>query len=130
MTPQEKIVQKLDKLADLRGKVEKIQGKFEVDRSAAFAPVRDEVDAVESKYAPLLESANKRFEALRAEIIADVLGLEESVKGKFLHAVYVKGRVTWDSKSLDGFMAAHPEISVFRKQGNPGVTIREVASAE
>jgi hypothetical protein len=48
----------------------------------------------------------------------------ESVKGEFLHAVYVKGRTTWETKLLDGFAAAHPEILQFRKVGEPSVTIR------
>jgi hypothetical protein len=38
----------------------------------------------------------------------------------------MKGRVSWDGKSLDGYMAAHPEISAFRKEGEPSVSLRNV----
>jgi len=48
------------------------------------------------------------------------------VKGRELEAVYVKGRISWDNKALDGYAAAHPEIGAFRKQGDPSVSIRGV----
>ena len=51
---------------------------------------------------------------------------ESSVKGEDLSAIFNKGRVTWDSKGLEGFMVAHPEIEAFRKVGKAYCTIRKV----
>jgi hypothetical protein len=39
-------------------------------------------------------------------------------------AMYTKPRVTWDSKGIEGFSVAHPEINVFRKVGEPSVSIK------
>lgn len=61
-------------------------------------------------------------EAVKASVIAE----GESVKGERLQAVWVKGRTSWDTKALDGYSAAHPEIERFRKVGEPNVTIRTV----
>lgn len=41
-------------------------------------------------------------------------------------AVYNKGRVSWDSSGLNGYMVAHPEITAFRKEGEPSITLRKI----
>ena len=64
------------------------------------------------------------LDAYVAEVKADVLAHGETVKGAHLMAVWVKGRTSWDSKRLDGYAAAHPEIETFRSVGEPSVTIR------
>ncbi|CAK0771531.1 hypothetical protein CCP3SC15_4350001 [Gammaproteobacteria bacterium] len=40
-------------------------------------------------------------------------------------AVYTKGRVSWDSKKLDGMMILVPELASARKEGEPSVSIRK-----
>lgn len=52
----------------------------------------------------------------------------ETVHGTDLLAVYVSGRVTWDTKALDGYAVAHPEVSQFRITGEPTVQIRRDTS--
>lgn len=49
-----------------------------------------------------------------------------SVKGKYLRAIYSKGRKTWDTKAMEGSALAHPEINKFKKTGQPSISIREV----
>ncbi len=72
--------------------------------------------------APVLENIAKLTDEIKTAVIAG----SASVKGTYLHAVYSKPRVTWDSKGLEGFMVAHPEIEAFRKVGNPSVSIRKI----
>lgn len=62
--------------------------------------------------------------SLEARVKADVAALGESVKSERLHAVYMKGRVAWDAKALDGYAAAYPDLLRFRSEGEPSVSIR------
>lgn len=65
-----------------------------------------------------------KFEkTLRAQIKAVVLQ-SGKVRGKHLQAILVT-RTKWNSKGLDGFMVAHPEIAAFRSE-TKSVTIRKV----
>jgi hypothetical protein len=49
-----------------------------------------------------------------------------SVKAKFLHAVFTKGRVSWDTKMLDGLALAFPRLNEARKEGDPSVSLRKI----
>ena len=49
-----------------------------------------------------------------------------SVKGEFLHAVWAKGRVNWNTSALEGYAAAHPEIEQFKTVGEPSISIRAI----
>ena len=55
---------------------------------------------------------------------AAVIALGASVKGEHLHAVYTKGRETWDGKLLSGYAIAHPDVLACRNIGAPSVSIR------
>ena len=61
---------------------------------------------------------------LEAEIKDAVVNQGATVKGEFLMAVYNKPRVSWNTKGLDGFAVAHPEVKAFQSFGKPSVTIR------
>ena len=83
------------------------------------AIARARLDARLDELEALAEEAEKNIKAA-------VMALEEPVKGERLQAVINKGRVTWDSKLLEGYAVAHPEIKAARKEGEPTVTIRKV----
>ena len=74
------------------------------------------------------EASRIHVAGLQDRIKAEVLNYGATVTGQFKQAVFVKGRVSWESKGLDGFAVAHPEINQFRKQGDPSISIREVKS--
>lgn len=80
---------------------------------------------VEAEYAGRLEAVKKSIANLQSKIKEKVVALGQSVKGKYLHAVYAKPRVTWDTKALDGYAVAHPELMTFRKVGEPSVSFRD-----
>lgn len=77
-----------------------------------------------------LEDATAELERqcteLREQIKAMVIEGQTSVKGDSIFAIYVKPRVTWDSKRLEGYAAAHPEIEAFKKVGRPSVRFQNV----
>ena len=63
---------------------------------------------------------------LRAEVQSEVLAGGATVKGSVYMAVWNKGRVSWDSKKLDGMMSIIPALKDARKEGEPTVSFRSV----
>jgi hypothetical protein len=118
------IVTKLDELAELQAAQDVTRLDYDAKRKSILAQVQDQLDALDAEYQSLLGVAGERIGNLESEVRALVLANGASVKGTKLHAVYTKGRVTWDTKGLDGYAAAHPELATFRKEGTPSVTIR------
>ena len=109
------VKQCLDRLADLEAEKAKVVVPFnaqivtlEAERNAATFGLDDEIGG-----------ATRLVREL-------VLTLKESVKGTQRHAVYFKGRVTWDSTLLKGYAIANPEVLQMRKVGKPSVSIRKV----
>lgn len=84
------------------------------------------INDIEAEFAEKNEGLNANITDLEQAIKYEVIANGASVKGDYLHAVYTKGRTTWDTKSLDGYAVAHPEIEPFRKVGEPSVSIRKV----
>jgi hypothetical protein len=80
--------------------------------------------AIEEQYVDRLSNADTDLCAAEAAVRNAVLAHGASVKGNTLHAVYTKGRASWDSKGLDGYAVAYPEVLRFRSVGEPSVSIR------
>ena len=78
-------------------------------------------------FAVKLEGVSENIAALEAEIKQAVISAGTTVKGSFIQAVFTKGRVSWDTKSLDGYAVAHPELLSLRKVGEPSVSLRAVS---
>ena len=47
-----------------------------------------------------------------------------SFKHAGVHAVYVRGRVSWDAKGLESYADDHPEVREHRRVGEPSVSLR------
>jgi hypothetical protein len=122
----ETIVAKLDELAELKAATDLARIDYETKRTEILRVVQTELEALDAEYAPRLDAATQRMETLEAEIKSDVLRYGASVKGSRLHAVYSRGRVSWDTRALDAYALAHPEVTAFRKQGEPSVSLRLV----
>lgn len=125
-TPKEIIELDLDQLYEFV----QVVNKIEADRDALidYAVCKAGLSA---KYAALLNNLSSKLalkQAAENRVKASVNLLGETVKGEHLQAVFSDGRVTWDTKEMDGYAAAHPEIKQFRNVGKPSVAIREVKS--
>ena len=88
---------------------------------------------IKAKLQEIEEEFKPRFEAMdeiigKAEKEAKELALQigESFKGSFLHAVYNKGKVTWNVQGLDGYAIDHPEIRFLREEGKPYIAIKKL----
>jgi hypothetical protein len=66
----------------------------------------------------LFDEIEQRKDQIRKEILAR----GEGADSRTLKATYRKGAVRWDTKWLDGYSTAHPEILKYRKQGEPSVS--------
>ena len=66
------------------------------------------------------------IEELGKEIKQAVLVHGASVKGMHLHSVYNRPRVIWDTRGLDRYAAQHPEVVIFRSEGDASVAIRKI----
>ena len=128
MTTLENTIQeKLNRMADLQSKEDVINMDFNELKESLLTPeLRVQLREIEEERQTALESLQEGMAKLREEIAKDVLKFGDSVKGKYLHAVRNNGKVTWDSKKLEGYAEAHPEVRAFRKQGAPSVTFRKV----
>lgn len=87
--------------------------------------IKQAIEDIEAEFAGKSEAVDENIAKLTAEIKEDVLAGGATVKGAHMMAVYAKGRVSWDTKALDGVVALHPELAQFRKEGEPSVSIRK-----
>ena len=86
--------------------------------------IKAQLDEIEAEFTPVFANINTRNQELIDTIKAEVVAAGETVSGEFHQAVYMKGRTSWDSKSLEGYAAAHPEILQFKTIGSPSVSIK------
>ena len=118
---------KLDKLSELQAQADVIRLHFDDLKAQILTPELQQALAdIDAEMNTSLSALQDGINNLTAEIKEDVVRGGTTIKGDYLMAVWNKGRISWDTKGLDGFAIAHPEMSAFRKEGDPSVTIREV----
>lgn len=120
------VARKLKRLADLHAAQDLTRMDYEAKRLEVLKKVQAELDALETEYQPLLNAAQENAETLEAEIKNDVLLAGESVVTDVFQALYMKGRITWDTDGLGSYAHAHPEVLIYRKEGQPSVSLRAV----
>lgn len=117
---------KLDRLAEIQAQRETVRMDHDAKINELLAPLAAQLAQLNAARDEDLGSFDDAIAELTTEVKADVLAHGETVKGERLMAVWVKGRTSWDSKRLDGYAAAHPEIESFKTVGEPSVTIRAI----
>jgi len=135
IAPRDLIAMQLDELAMLQVTRQNIAEEKEERHKMLVAQVLtpEQIEMLRDIDANLETEFEHRFYRIESGINAKVEAvknhvkeLKESVKGASLHAVYSKGRVSWNDDALKGFAAVHPEILPFRKEGEPSVAIKSV----
>lgn len=122
------IVQKLDELAEYQAQADVLSlQKRQLLEEAMPAEVKQRMAEIEAEFAGKGEAVSENIAALEVEIKEAVKAEGKSVKATILHAVFAKGRVTWETKGLDGLLVAVPQLAQFRKEGDPSVSIRKAA---
>jgi hypothetical protein len=123
---REHIADKLKRLENLRGAADVTRLDYEAKRAEILKQIQAELDALDSEYKPVLESAEENIATLENEIKTDVLLHGESVSAGSYRVTYSQGRISWDNDGLAKYAEAHPEVVKFRKQGQPIVSLRVV----
>ena len=120
-------IELLDKLADMQAQADVIKMHYEELRDSVMTPeIKQALSDIAAEEAESLARVDNNISTLTGEIKELVIVAGASVKGAYLQAVWSKPRVSWDTKALDGYSAAHPELLTFRKEGDPSVSIRKV----
>ncbi len=105
----------LDTLADLKAQ-----------QTELAQPFVEQINALEKEVAEATAGIAEQIAALERAVKRAIIAHGASVKSTRMHAIYVQPRVTWDTKRLDGYAEAHPEIKTFRRVGKPSVRITTV----
>ncbi len=118
------LTDKLERLTNLHAASDVARLDYEARRKEILRKMQPELEALESEYRPLLESAEENIATLEAEIKTEVLLHGQSVSGGAYRAVYTQGRISWDNEGMAKYANSHPEVLQFRKQGQPSVSLR------
>ena len=117
------ITQILEQMVEVNAAVQVTRLDYEAKRAEIMATVQAELDALSAEYDPLFDSGRERLQALEAQAKELCIMRGQSAKVDGLAVTYVKGRTSWDTKALDGYAAAHPEIERFKSEGNPSARL-------
>ena len=110
------IQEKLDRYDNLLARVDVIQqDKDKALQEAIPEEIQKAIEAVNTEFDAMLGAAQASAAELKKEIAEDVKAHGETVKGEHYQAVFSR-RVSWDSKAVVGYAAAHPEINEFRRE--------------
>jgi DNA-binding TFAR19-related protein (PDSD5 family) len=125
MTTETEIKIMLDELADYQAGRDAIAMAKQAAIDAIMTPeIRQQLNDIDAEFADKSSAVDEKIIVLTEDVKIQVGALGQSVKGQFLHAVWNKGRESWDGKLLAGFALAHPEILTARKVGEPTVSLR------
>lgn len=112
------VIKHLDRMAQLDARI------------AAINVLINEIPQVKAFIEEINDLNDKRsMSAKRVEEYIKTI-TKGSIKGEYLQAVYSKGRSSWDTKSIEGYAASHPELLQFKKTGAPTVSFRSVMVAK
>jgi hypothetical protein len=122
------IKEQLDRLAEFKAQAEVVRlEKQKIIDAILTDEIKAQLASVDEEFSDQEEAVGQNIADLEAEIKDAVAMAGVSVKGQYLQAVYSKPRVSWDTKGLDGYAVAHPEVAAFKKStGVPSVSIRVV----
>jgi hypothetical protein len=101
-----------------------IHAEYEQRRESVMEQIRAQLEALDAEFSDRLRAADEEVGRLEGEVKEAVRELGESVKQEGIHAIYMRGRVTWDTPGLTRYAETHPEVQEFRRIGAPSVSIR------
>jgi hypothetical protein len=117
----------LDHLAELQAQRTLAELDKQVLIDSVLTPeIKAKLSDIDAEFADKVEVVDARIAEATNNIKQAIIRLGETVKGEHLQAVYMKGRVSWDTKTLDGLAIVMPQLNQARKEGEPSVSIRKV----
>ena len=117
---------KIERYSDLGAGIDLVnQEKAALIDTVLTPEIKEKLAEIEAEFEPRIEQLSSEKSMLESEIKMEVLEAGRTIKGTFHSFVWSKPRVSWDTKALDGYAAAHPEIAQFRTEGSPSVSVRK-----
>jgi hypothetical protein len=117
----------LDQLANFQAQRDVLNlQKRELIDQILTAETKARLEEIEAEFATRVEAVEENISLLEEEIKTEVIQHGATVKGTFLRAVWNKGRISWDTRGIERYAQAHPEVLGFRKQGKPYVSITKI----
>lgn len=119
MTP----IEMLDQLAEYQAQLDVLRFREE-ETIASLIPqeIKDQIEAAKAEFALQRSGCEANIAELKEQVTEQVKQLGSTVKGNRLRAQFNKGRVTWDSKAIEGYAVGHPELFAFKKEGEAYVS--------
>jgi hypothetical protein len=121
------IKKRLDDLADMKAGLDVIRLQMQELIDSILTPEQKlQIAEIKDEFGEKTEAASLAVSKQESEIKEFVVLQGQSFKGERISAVYVNGRTSWDTESLDAIAATeeYAWISKFKKTGNPSVSIR------
>lgn len=120
------IYEKIEKYSDLIFGIDAVSQEKQALIDQVLTPeIKEKLAEIDAEFDPKADELSQQKSMLEADIKAEVLQAGQTVKGTFHSFVWSKPRVSWDTKALDGYALAHPEIAQFRTEGSPSVSVRK-----
>ena len=117
------IYEKIEKYSDLTFGIDAISQEKQALIDQVLTPeIKEKLAEIDAEFDPKVDELAQQKSMLEAEIKQEILEAGRTIKGTFHSFVWSKPRVSWDTKALDGYAAAHPEIQVFRSEGSASWT--------
>ena len=88
--------------------------------------IKQQLKDIDAELKPDFAQIDEVIANLTAEVKDACVEHGESVKGEHMRVSFIKGRVTWNSKGLEGYAVGNPEVLAFRKEGNPYASVKNV----
>ncbi|CAG0941142.1 hypothetical protein ANRL1_00404 [Anaerolineae bacterium] len=123
---EDEIRMRLDELSEVMAARDVARLDYEAASKALIPPeIQTALSDLDAEFALRDAAIALNIQELEPEIKQAVLAHGASVKGAHLHAVWNKARVNWDARGLDRYAAQHPEVLIFRSDGDPSVALRK-----
>ena len=120
------IYEKIEKYSDLTFGIDAISQEKQALIDQVLTPeIKEKLAEIDAEFDPKVDELAQQKSMLEAAIKQEILQAGRTIKGAFHSFVWSKPRVSWDTKALDGYAAAHPEIAQFRTEGSPSVSVRK-----
>jgi len=117
---------KIEKYSDLAFGIDAISQEKQALIDQVLTPeIKEKLAEIDAEFDPKVDEIAQQKSMLEAAIKQEILQAGRTIKGTYHSFVWSKPRVSWDTKALDGYAAAHPEIAQFRTEGSPSVSVRK-----
>lgn len=115
-------IKKLEKLAELYEEAKKREAEKQALIEKLLSPeVKQAISEIEEEFSSGIASVFSSIAGLEAEVKAETVEAGETVKGAGITVVFNRGKVSWETKMIEEYLAKHPKspVAKARRQGKP-----------